>query len=246
MKMRHTLIYCISISWLLGLAVGHTQSNGATQDSTLIKQKYGLRVGTDVGKLARTLIDNKYSGFELIGDFRLTNKIYLAGEFGIEQRTTEEEFITTTAEGSYLKLGIDYNLYRNWLDMDNMIFAGFRLAGSTFSQTLDSFSVYDVNNQYWTDNQVTVADPEEIKGLSTTWFEVLIGIKAELLTNFYAGINVQLKGRITEDKPDDFDSLWIPGFNRTFDSGVFGWGMGYTLSYRIPVYNKNKVVYEDK
>ena len=245
MKMRPTLIYCISICWILGLTMAYSQGDGTAKDSTLIKQKYGLRLGADIGKLVRTFIDNDYSGFELIGDFRLTDKLYLAGEFGIEQGSTEENFISTTAEGTYLKLGVDYNLYRNWLDMDNMIFAGFRVAGSAFSQTLDSYGIYDVNNQYWTDNQVTVTDSNEITGLSATWIEVMLGIKAELITNFYAGINVQLKGRITEDEPSDFDNLWIPGFNRTFDSGVFGWGIGYTLSYRIPVYNKNKVVYED-
>ena len=32
-----------------------------------------------------------------------------------------------TTSGSYLKAGIDYNMYDNWLDMDNMIYAGFRI-----------------------------------------------------------------------------------------------------------------------
>ena len=230
---------------MLFSVVGYSQSEDVAQDSSVIKQKYGLRLGTDIGKLLRSVIDADYSGFELIGDFRLTNKIYLAGELGIEERTTSEDFITTTAQGTYLKVGVDYNLYRNWLDMDNMIFAGFRVAGSAFSQTLNSYSIYDVNNQYWTDNQVTITNLEEIDGLSATWVEIMLGIKAELLTNFYAGLNVQLKARITEDEPDNFENLWIPGFNRTFDSGFFGWGFGYTLSYRIPVFNKNKVVYEE-
>jgi hypothetical protein len=244
MKIQLTPFYCISLVWLFISTIGFAQSEPVAADSTIIKQKYGLRLGFDVGKLVRTLIEDDYSGLELIGDFRLTNKIYLAGELGIEERTTAEDFISTTAQGSYLKVGIDYNLYRNWLDMDNMIFVGFRAAGSTFSQTLESYGIYDVNNQYWNDNQQRVIANQEVQGLSATWVEILLGIKAELLTNFYAGLNVQLKARITEDEPSDFENLWIPGFNRTFDSGFLGWGIGYTLSYRIPVYKKEKVVYE--
>jgi hypothetical protein len=214
-------------------------------DSTIIKQKYGLRLGTDIGKLLRTVLQDDYSGFEVIGDFRLTDKIYLAGEIGIEERTGSDDFIDVTSQGTYLKVGFDYNLYRNWLNMDNMIFAGFRLGGSAFSQTLNSYSIYDVNNQYW-DGTVTIDSSEEFDGLSATWAELVFGIKAELVNNLYMGLNVQLKGRITESEPDNFENLWIPGFNRTFDSGVFGWGFGYTLSYRIPVYKKDKVIYQEE
>ncbi|MEM1003297.1 MAG: DUF6048 family protein, partial [Bacteroidota bacterium] len=197
------------------------------------------------GKLIRSFIEDDYSGFEIIGDFRLTNKIYIAGEIGFEEHTRSNDFITTTAQGTYLKVSIDYNLYQNWLDMDNMIFTGFRLGGASFNQTLNSFTIYDVNNQYWPDNLTTLNPGEEFDGLTASWLELIIGIKAEVLPNLYAGLNVQLKGLITDTEPDGFENLWIPGFNRTFDSGLFGWGFGYTLSYRIPIFKKNKVVYQE-
>ncbi|MEM1001426.1 MAG: DUF6048 family protein [Bacteroidota bacterium] len=228
-------------------SLGFSQSEEETivSDSTVIKQKYGLRLGGDLGKLVRTLIDDDYSGFEVIGDFRLTNKIYFAGEIGIEENTTSTDFINSTAQGTYLKVGIDYNLYQNWLNMDNMIFAGFRIGGSSFSQTLNSYSIYDVNNQYWPNNLTTINANEEFSGLTASWIEIIIGIKAEVLPNLYAGLNVQLKGLISDSDPDNFENLWIPGFNRTFDSGLFGTGFGYTLSYRIPVYKKEKIIYQN-
>ncbi|MFT7252531.1 MAG: hypothetical protein ACI9FW_002293, partial [Flavobacterium sp.] len=40
-------------------------------------------------------------------------------------------------------------------------------------------------------------------------------------------------------KPNNFDNLFIPGFNRTYD-GKFGTGFNYTVSYMIPIYKKNK------
>jgi hypothetical protein len=249
MRMQRILISFIS--FLLAFQclscyaqVSRPVNDSIVRDSTVIKLKYGLRLGTDIGKLLRTAFEEDYSGFEAIGDFRLTNKIYLAGEIGIEERTISDDFLNVTAQGTYLKVGFDYNLYRNWLNMDNMIFAGFRLGGSIFNQTLNSFTIYDINNQYWND-PVTIDSPVEFDGLSAAWAELLFGIKAELVNNLYMGLNIQLKGRVTEDSPENFENLWIPGFNRTFDSGVFGWGFGYTLAYRIPVYKKDKVIYEE-
>ena len=245
MKILRTSISYISvIVILLNCNLGHAQNDSIVKDSTVYKQKYGLRLGGDLGKLARTAIDKDYSGFEIIGDYRLTDKIYVAGEIGIEEFSIRNNVIDVTAQGSYFKAGIDYNLYRNWLDMDNMIFAGFRVGASTFSQTLNSYDIYNVNNQYWNE-QITVIDGTEYSGLSALWGEIMFGIKAEVLTNLYLGFNAQIKGRFSEDEPEDFENLWIPGFNRTFDSGVFGFGFSYTLSYRIPIFRKEKVVFEE-
>ena len=55
-------------------------------------------------------------------------------------------------------------MYQNWLDMDNMIYAGFRIGASTFSQNLNSFTVY-TTNQYWAP-QFTSNDLKEFNGLT--------------------------------------------------------------------------------
>ena len=57
---------------------------------------------------------------------------------------------------------------------------------------------------------------------------------------------MQIKSLISEDEPDDFENLYIPGFNRTYDSGRFGIGLGYNLSYMIPIIKKDKKVVVDK
>jgi hypothetical protein len=53
---------------------------------------------------------------------------------------------------------------------------------------------------------------------------------------------VQLKGMITNDEPENFANLWVPGFNKIYDSGRIGVGFGYNISYLIPIYKKNKVL----
>jgi len=228
----------------LAMAQNNTE-NETVKDTLVYKQKYGLRVGADIGRLVRSFVDDNYTGFEVVGDYRLTKRIYLAGELGNEERTIDNEVLNNTTKGSYFKAGIDLNFYRNWLDMENMIYAGFRAGASTFSQTLNNYSIYDVNNQYWNE-QVFVEQNEEFKGLTATWLEIQIGMKAEMFNNFYAGINVQLKGLITETEPGNFENLFIPGFNRTYDSGRFGTGFNFNLSYLIPIFKKDKIVVQER
>jgi len=215
------------------------------KDTLVYKQKYGLRLGADLSKLARTFFDNNYTGFEIMGDYRLTKNLYLAGEIGNEERTLENEILNNTTKGSYFKGGVDLNMYKNWLDMENLIYTGFRVGASTFSQTLNNYSVYNVYNQYWNE-QVSIEEGQEFKGLTAIWAELQIGLKAELVNNLFAGINIQLKVLVSETVPDNYENLYIPGFNRTFDSGRFGVGFGFNLSYLVPIFKKDKIVVQEK
>ncbi|MEO5788703.1 DUF6048 family protein [Gelidibacter sp.] len=240
--MQRRSIFIINLMLLMVLPLtsfAQENQDNKLNDTIVVKQKYGLRLGGDVGKLVRTLIDDDYKGFEISGDYRLTQKLYLAGELGTEQRTLRNDYLDVTAKGSYFKAGIDYNMYRNWLDMENLIYTGLRVGASTFSQNLNSYTVYTTDQYY---PPFTSSDLQEFKGLSAIWLELAIGIKAEVLTNLFVGINVQLKGLISEDQPSNFENLYIPGFNRTFDSGRFGFGFGYNVSYLIPIFKKNKKI----
>jgi len=211
------------------------QNDSIAQDSTKYKQKYGLRLGGDLGKIVRTAIDDDYTGFEINADYRYSKNLFIAGELGTEEKTTSTEFLNSTAKGSYFKAGIDYNMYKNWLDMENMIYSGFRVGASSFSQTVNSYTVFNTNQDF---PQTTITESSEHKGLNAIWAELIIGLKAEVLNNLFVGLNVQLKARITETEPDNFENIYIPGFGRTYDSGRFGIGFGYNVSYLIPLYKK--------
>lgn len=248
MKTQHMYASIIRSAALMLLfsTIAFAQEEKKTIKDTLIyKQKYGLRLGADISKLARTYFDDDYSGFEIMGDYRLTKNIYIAGEIGNEERTLESDFLNNTTKGSYFKGGIDINLYKNWLDMENMIYAGFRVGASTFSHTLNNYTIYDVNNQYWGE-QFTVAEGEEFDGLTALWAEFQIGLKAELFNNLFAGVNLQLKYLISETEPDNYENLYVPGYNRTFDSSSFGGGFAFNLSYLVPIFKKDKIVIEEK
>ncbi len=240
MKMQHRLYYIISLFMFLMWSTASFSQEETKIDTLALKENYGLRLGGDASKLIRSFVDKDYKGFEVNGDYRLTKKIYIAGELGIEERNIITDYLNTTTSGSYFKAGIDINLYKNWLDMENMIYSGFRVGVSSFSHTLNSYTVYNTD-QYWND-PYTQTQSREFNGLSAIWAELIIGIKAEVLNNVYVGLNAQLKGMVSQDEPTNFENLYVPGFNKTYDSGRFGVGFGYSVSYLIPIYKKDKKV----
>ena len=263
--MKHTLKYIISTCLLFSMFLVHAQETTVTKDSIPFKTKaktkplvvdqtridsiiippktdrYGLRVGVDLYKLTRGLYDKDYKGIEIVGDFRLTKKYYLAAEVGFEDKTTDDDRLNSSATGTYVKGGFDYNLYENWLDMENIISIGLRGGFSTFSQQLNSYKLYNAN-PYWGE-QPSIVSGEKYNGLTAGWLEVAAGLKAKVFNNVFVGFGVQLKLLVANKKPDGFDNLYIPGFNRTYD-GNFGIGFNYTVSYFIPIYKKKVIVPE--
>ncbi|TVZ28142.1 hypothetical protein JM83_3249 [Gillisia sp. Hel_I_86] len=234
MKQQHIFLFFISIFWLLGIESSNAQT---ATDTVNYKERYGLRVGIDLSKPLRTMLEDDYSGLELLGDYRIYKDYYLAAEIGNEQQDIFEENLSVSSKGSYIKLGADYNAYENWAGMENAIFIGLRYGFSTFSQTLESYAISTQTPYFGTD---IITDPEETKGLTASWAELIVGVKVELFQNLYLGANVQLKRQISETTPSNIDNLYIPGFGTTNDFSEFGVGYSYNISYLIPLYKKAK------
>lgn len=213
------------------------------KDTVIKTDRYGLRVGVDLYKLTRGLYDKDYKGVEFVGDWRLTKKYYIAAELGYENKTTDDDRLNTSASGTYVKGGFDYNFYENWLDMENLITIGLRGGFSSFSQDLNSYKIYNPN-PYFGELPAVVAN-QKYSGLTASWLEVALGLKAEVFDNVFVGFGVQMKLLTTNKKPSGFDNLYIPGFNRTYD-GSFGVGFNYTVSYFIPIYKKKVMAPEIK
>ncbi|MEN2487405.1 DUF6048 family protein [Flavobacterium sp. B11] len=268
--MKHTLKFISSLSLLFSMFLGYAQDvpeisknkdtivtkkpqtektvktakpevQETQKDSVVKTDRYGLRVGVDLYKLTRGLYDKDYKGVEFVGDWRLTKKYYIAAELGYEDKTTEDDRLTSSANGTYIKAGFDYNFYQNWLDMENLITIGMRGGFSTFSQELINYKIYNPN-PYWGELP-PIAEGQKYNGLTATWIEVAMGLKAQVFRNVFVGFGVQLKLLATNKEPNNFENLYIPGFNRTYD-GSFGIGFNYTVSYFIPIYKKKTMASE--
>jgi len=234
--------YFTSISLLFLCFLGFAQDNPADlqpKDIVVYKEAYGLRVGVDLSRPTISFFEPEYTGFEIVGDYRITQNLYLAAELGNENRDKQEDLYNFTTSGSYLKLGLDLNTYGNWYGEQNLIYIGGRIAYSNFSQTLNNNQIFD-SNRYWNPNGFAEGSsgPREFTGLSATWLELVLGVKAELLPNIYLGGSIRLGAYITNEEPENFSNLFIPGFNKVTDGSIFGVGYNFTLSYFIPLYKK--------
>ncbi len=232
--MKYMLKFIFSWIVLCLSFVGNAQTKDTTK--VLFPERYGLRVGVDLHKIARSFYEKDYRGFEVVADYRLTKKFYIAGELGNEDKTVDDDRLNFTTKGTYFKVGFDYNSFENWLDMENMLYIGMRYGLTSFSQTLNAYKIYDPSNYY---GENTVVSGKKFSGLNASWVEVVGGIKAELFNNVYLGFSVRLNYLVSDKKPEGFDNLFLPGYNRTYD-GKFGAGFNYSLSYFIPIYKKNK------
>ena len=236
------ILKCFFSLFLVLCSLTTLAQKAAIKDSTAVKkdsvkpktERYGLRVGVDMYKFTRSLYDKNYKGLELVGDFKFTRRHYLAAEIGNENITVADDQLNFTTNGTYLKVGFDYNSYENWLGMNNMIYVGMRYAVSGFNQTLNSYSIYYANNYF---PKSIIESGEKFDGLSAQWLEVVAGVKAELFSNLYLGFSLRMNHLVTNKTPENFDNLYIPGFNRTYE-GKFGAGFNYSVSYFLPLYKK--------
>lgn len=230
MKTKHTLKYIISCCLL---AITFT-SIAQQKDTIVYKTPYGLRLGIDISKPIMGMIDTNSSGLEFVADYRITKRWFIAAEFGNQEERTVEDYTISNAKGNFFKIGANYNAYKNWLDMNNEIFVGFRYARSNFEQTLLSYRS-NTGSDYFSGSTNTT--PITSKGLSAQWTEFVLGLKVETFKNLYMGMSFSYKVMLSLQHPNNFKTLYVPGFNRVFETET-GFGFNYTISYLIPFVNK--------
>lgn len=234
------LLFAVSISAIAQEEITTETTNEVIEDvvadSIKPKDKYGLRIGIDLSLPIRSLINSDLKGFEAVADFRITKKIYAAAELGYYDRYEEEDYIKFSTTGSYIKVGANYNLYKNWLGMTNEIFVGVRYGFSPFSQVIHEYTPNFYGTYF---PEETVIINEEYTGLTAHWGEFVMGLKVEMLKNFYMGMSFSLKKMISQTQPDNFLNMYVPGFERVYLNET-GFSFNYTLTYNIPIFKKDK------
>ena len=217
-----------------------SQAQEKLKDTIPLKDIYGFRVGLDVSNPIRTLFNEDRKSLEIIGDYRINKKLYAAVELGFLDKKTLEDHLDYTTNGQYIKIGANYNLYENWLDMDNEVFVGMRYGLSTFKQTLHSYTVYSDSSLPEIDNVID----KEFSGLTANWGELVFGMKVETFHNIFLSASFSFKKIISTKEPENFKNLYAPGFDRIFLNNG-GIGFNYVISYRLPLYKKNKISVEE-
>ncbi|MDA7636751.1 DUF6048 family protein [Flavobacteriaceae bacterium] len=218
------------------MLIGQTESN--SKDTLIKKDKLlninKIRFGFDLLKPIASSSEGDNLNYEIVGDLQLTENIYLAGEYGSIDKLIEDENINFNSTGSFLRVGLDYNLFKNWIGMDNSIYVGFRYGNSSFSNKILNYEVRN-KDSYFSNLVEDEFETIEYSNLSGNWIEILLGIKVETFKNVYLGLSLRLNKLLSDEKPNNFGNLFIPGFNKVTDENTFGSGFNYTLTYSIPL-----------
>ena len=236
MKKKQIYLFIISICLSTNMLIGQTESNS---NDTLIKKDKLLkinkiRLGFDLLKPVLSSSEGDNLNYEIVGDLQLTENIYLAGEYGLIDKVIEDENINFNSSGSFLRIGFDYNMFENWIGMDNSIYIGLRYGTSNFSSKILDYNVRN-KDSYFSNLVTNEFQTIEYSNLSGNWIELLLGIKVETFKNVYLGLSLRLNKLLSDKKPDNFGNLFIPGFNKVTDENTFGSGFNYTLTYSIPL-----------
>ncbi|HVI43296.1 MAG TPA: DUF6048 family protein [Chitinophaga sp.] len=190
----------------------------------------GLRLGLDLSRIVTSIYYPYRKEVTVVADARIKSNLYLAVELGYTNSKHSDTSYTYKGSGPFITLGIDYNFMKRLYPSEkNMFFGGVRYGFSHFSYEVPT---YQIKNSYWGSN-LTGSLPKT--SVNAHWIELVLGLKAEVLKNFFIGWNIRERILLNSVKTDEMTPLVIPGFGSGSKRAVFD--MQYTVSYQIPLYN---------
>ena len=225
------LRYFISLFTVFFINISHANVN--LKNDTI--EKFGIRAGIDLNKIIKSASNSNYTGLSISGDIRIKKSLYIFSEIGNEEKKINSDYLNSTVKGTYLKVGTNFKL-NNDIKTENLFYSGLILGFSNFNQSIDNYTIYNTNSTYWGESYID--ESLSLSNLNAVWFEIVFGLKTEILNNLFLGFELQLKNVLKQKNSQGITNFYIPGFNRTYDSSNFGAGFSYTISYLIPIIKK--------
>ncbi len=187
---------------------------------------HGLRVGLDLTRpMQHFWFTGDRIGTELTFDIELIPNFFPVLETGWETLKIDQDYLAYNSSGSYSRIGFDYNFLAadHKKDMD-ILFVGLRYGFSFANQEVNSYRVQN----YWGD--LSSSYPKQ--KYNSQWFEVLLGIKGEILHNLFLGWTIRGKLK-TFQKDFDLPPVYFnPGYGKA--ENKFNFDFTYTVSYILP------------
>lgn len=222
--------FIISLFCFSGIYTINAQVDKQKTDSVIKATFRGLRLDIDLVPVASNFIyKGERYGFEAGLYTDLKHKYFPTVEIGfVGANKTSKDSLNFNTSGLYGRVGVDFNLIKpkkDKLPSNNIFFAGARLGFSPFSY---SYKNSVVQNEYWGS-----AISQNMEGVNTTkvWFEVVAGIRVEVIKNIYMGWTVRNKKLLGTDMPGEIQPWYIPGFGVKDDGS--SWGGNYTIGYKF-------------
>src|SRR5579859_1475100 len=178
----------------------------SAQKKDVLKKDFtptGIRLGTDLIDIGKTLSGNTFRGWELNGDIDLSN-YYLAVDIGSWAKNVTLNNGNYSNSGAYYRAGIDVNFLGKDPDK-NMFFLGFRVGRAVFNESL----TYDATSPVFNPVTYRVSNGRVTGG----WAEVTTGLRVKVWRGLWMGYTARMKfAPSTKGNSPGFVPYDMPGY----------------------------------
>lgn len=228
-KTLKMLRYILSISLLLASFNGFSQKTEEEQPKE--PKNPGLSIGINIGTFIVKAIEPERFGIEATARYKFNRKWFAVGEVGYENVSFDRDPFAYDSNGSFIRLGGDYNIFKvDEIGNNDNIILGFRYG---FALTNYSSDRYTIKDDYWGNFNGSIGD-----GTSTAhWGEFVFGLRSEIMKNFYMGWSVRVRSLVTLGNDQQLEPYAIPGYGKRDNSTNLSFT--YNLEYHFPFRKKN-------
>jgi len=187
----------------------------------------GIRIGTDISMPFQSFW-NKGDRYGVEGnvDFEIKPNLFPVVEIGWEKNKINQEYAKYNSSGSYLRIGINYNLLEAESKKEkDILYIGCRYGLCYATQQVES---YTINNSYWNVNSGSFPS----QNYHCQWAEIVLGLKGEITKNFYMGWAIHYKVAILKGDLDMPMASFAPGYGNIENGSTFNFS--YSIAYNIP------------
>ena len=222
---RYILVLCLILPSLISNGQEQKKKIRPKRTDDFITMK-GIRIGLDLSRPFQSYWNKgDRRGEEAFADVEIKPNIFTVAEAGWEKLKIDQEFTKYHSAGSYLKIGLNYNLLQAQDKQDkDILYVGCRYAFCVAQQQYDSYTI----TNYW--GSQTGSYPEQ--SFQAHWAELLFGMQAEVLKNFFLGWAVRVKIGISHKDFDLPSVYFIPGYGTATASSNLDFS--YTIAYQFP------------
>lgn len=218
-----TLKYLLSSVLLLLFVSTHAQDKKEASDSLKrIQKPTGVRIGTDLIAIGKTIFDRPLTGWEVNADVDF-GRYYLALDYGSSSLKDSLDNGYYSNDGRYFRAGVDVNFLLKDPDR-NMVFFGFRYGRSSFNEQL----TYEFTAEEFGPVLKELSNPNGKAG----WGELITGLRVKMGRSIWMGYTGRLKFLPGVKGNSELETYDIPGYGRT-SKGTY-WGFNFQIFYRIP------------
>ncbi len=193
-------------------------------------KKRGTSLGVDLTRFIIPFVDDGRIAFEASLRTNYKKRAFLVAEAGYENVSFDDKSYVYSSDGIYARIGLDYDIFATEeAGINDNLLIGVRYGFAFQDHEADSYTITD---DYWGDYTSSVSR----YGVTTHWLEIIGGVRAEVLNNFYLSWLLRLKAKVYTSNSEVLEPYRVPGLGKS--SQTFNLDFSYSMEYLIPWGNK--------